>query len=133
MQPAASAGATLQAIWLIGQFHGVMKPQTPIGSRTISVVPRCSSNSKVLEHLERLAMWPRPVAACAAVDSQIGAPISSEIGGADVAHALLVDRDDLVSSARRSSRVVVARRSRTRARAAATALSTSALEPSETS
>ena len=24
VQPAASAGATLQAIWLIGQFHGVM-------------------------------------------------------------------------------------------------------------
>ena len=44
VQPAASAGATLQAIWLSGQFQGVMKPQTPIGSLTISVVPRRSSN-----------------------------------------------------------------------------------------
>ena len=44
VQPVASAGATLQAIWLIGQFQGVMKPQTPIGSLTISVVPRSSSN-----------------------------------------------------------------------------------------
>ena len=45
VQPAASAGATLHMIWLIGQFHGVMKPQTPIGSRTISVVPcRCSNS-----------------------------------------------------------------------------------------
>ena len=35
VQPTASAGATLQAIWFIGQFHGVMKPQTPIGSFTI--------------------------------------------------------------------------------------------------
>ena len=26
VQPAASAGATLQAIWFIGQFQGVMKP-----------------------------------------------------------------------------------------------------------
>jgi hypothetical protein len=44
VQPVASAGATLQAIWFTGQFHGVMKPQTPIGSFLISVVPRCSSN-----------------------------------------------------------------------------------------
>ena len=45
VQPTASAGATLQAIWLIGQFHGVMKPQTPIGSLAISVVPRCGSSN----------------------------------------------------------------------------------------
>src|SRR5580692_8188834 len=32
VQPAASAGATLQVIWLMGQFHGVMRPQTPTGS-----------------------------------------------------------------------------------------------------
>ena len=44
VQPTASAGATLQAIWLIGQFHGVMKAHTPIGSLVISVVPRSSSN-----------------------------------------------------------------------------------------
>ena len=44
VQPAASAGATLQAIWLIGQFHGVISPHTPTGSRRIRVVPRCSSN-----------------------------------------------------------------------------------------
>ena len=44
VQPAAIAGATLQAIWFCGQFHGVMKAQTPIGSLTIRVVPRSSSN-----------------------------------------------------------------------------------------
>ncbi len=44
VQPAASAGSTLQAIWLVGQFHGVMRPQTPIGSRAIRVVPSTSSN-----------------------------------------------------------------------------------------
>ena len=32
VQPATSAGPTLQAIWLIGQFHGVISTQTPIGS-----------------------------------------------------------------------------------------------------
>ena len=36
VQPVASAGTTLQAIWLIGQFHGVIMPQTPIGSLTIA-------------------------------------------------------------------------------------------------
>ena len=46
VQPAASAGATLQAIWLIGQFQGVIRPQTPIGSLTIRVAPRSSSNLK---------------------------------------------------------------------------------------
>ena len=44
VQPVAMAGATLQAIWLIGQFQGVMKPQTPIGSFTRWVVPLSSSN-----------------------------------------------------------------------------------------
>jgi len=32
VQPAISAGATLQAIWFIGQFHGVISEQTPIPS-----------------------------------------------------------------------------------------------------
>ena len=44
VQPTAIAGATLQAIWLIGQFHGVMKPHTPTGSLAIIVVPRGSWN-----------------------------------------------------------------------------------------
>ena len=39
VQPAASAGATLQAIWLSGQFHGVIMPTTPTGSRTIMAEP----------------------------------------------------------------------------------------------
>ena len=51
MHPAASAGATLQTIWFMGQFHGVMSPHTPTGSFRISVDPLSSSNSKVLEDL----------------------------------------------------------------------------------
>ncbi len=30
VQPAAMAGATLQTIWFKGQFHGVIRPTTPI-------------------------------------------------------------------------------------------------------
>ena len=43
VQPVASAGNTLQAIWLIGQFHGVIRPHTPIGSLVTSAAPRGSS------------------------------------------------------------------------------------------
>ena len=32
VHPVAKAGITFKAIWLIGQFQGVIKPQTPIGS-----------------------------------------------------------------------------------------------------
>jgi hypothetical protein len=32
VQPASSAGATLSAIWFIGQFHGVISATTPMGS-----------------------------------------------------------------------------------------------------
>ena len=39
VQPAASAGATLQAIWLSGQFQGVIMPMTPTGSRTSMAEP----------------------------------------------------------------------------------------------
>jgi uncharacterized membrane protein len=42
--PAASAGATLAAIWLIGQFQGVIIATTPIGSCSTLVAPITSSN-----------------------------------------------------------------------------------------
>ena len=32
VHPVANAGTTLRAIWLIGQFQGVINPQTPMGS-----------------------------------------------------------------------------------------------------
>ena len=32
VQPAPKAGTTFKVTWFIGQFHGVIKPQTPIGS-----------------------------------------------------------------------------------------------------
>ena len=45
VQPAASAGATLAAIWLSGQFQGVMNAQTPMPSYSIRLVPMSSLNS----------------------------------------------------------------------------------------
>ncbi len=45
VQPVARAGPTLAQIWFIGQFQGVMKPTTPIGSFTTRDLPRSSSNS----------------------------------------------------------------------------------------
>ena len=44
-QPAAKAGATLQTIWLSGQFQGVMSAATPIGSLAMRLVPRTRANS----------------------------------------------------------------------------------------
>ena len=44
VQPVASAGATLDATWFSGQFHGVISPQTPIGSRRTIPSPIRSSN-----------------------------------------------------------------------------------------
>ena len=44
VQPAASAGPTLQVTWFIGQFHGASRAHTPTGSRMMRVVPQsCSS------------------------------------------------------------------------------------------
>ena len=45
VQPAASAGATLQTIWFNGQFQGVISAATPIGSLTMRLVPRRRLNS----------------------------------------------------------------------------------------
>jgi hypothetical protein len=78
VQPQASAGATLQAIWLAGQFQGVMSPQTPTGSRTICVVPCNRSNSKSLRTSSATMKWPRPEGACCGLATfASGAPISS--------------------------------------------------------
>ena len=52
VQPVASAGKTLTEIWFNGQFHGVISPQTPIGSLTMVVSPRCSLKEKFFERLD---------------------------------------------------------------------------------
>ena len=76
VQPAASAGATLAPIWFSGQFHGVMRAHTPIGSETTVDVPTCSSNSKPFSVSSAMAKCPSPAGTCAAAASPAGAPIS---------------------------------------------------------
>lgn len=49
--PAANAAANLSDVWLVGKFHGVTNPATPIASLTTKSSPRCSSNSNCLKHL----------------------------------------------------------------------------------
>ena len=43
--PVARAGAILQVVWFIGQFHGVIMPQTPTGSLMTRVEPLVSSKA----------------------------------------------------------------------------------------
>jgi hypothetical protein len=77
-QPAAIAGSTLQAIWLRGQFHGVIMPQTPMGSRVTMVVPFGVSNSKLPSVSIILRRWVAAIGACSSRANLRGAPISRE-------------------------------------------------------
>ena len=52
VQPTARAGTTLHAIWLIGQFHGVMNAQTPIGSFVEHGRAAVLLEPVVLQHLD---------------------------------------------------------------------------------
>ena len=74
--PPASAGATLQTIWLSGQFHGVISPHTPIGSFTTMVLPRFSVKAKSSNTSINAWKWPWPTKACASRAKPSGAPIS---------------------------------------------------------
>ena len=77
VHPAAIAGATLQTIWFRGQFQGVMSPATPMGSRTMRVVPRWNENSSPSSALIVASMCTWPAQACASRANLVGAPISS--------------------------------------------------------
>src|SRR6516164_5373006 len=79
VHPAASAGATLQTIWFMGQFHGVMSPHTPTGSFRMRVEPLTSSNLKWLNTFTISDRCRNPAGTCAASDSDRGAPISLEM------------------------------------------------------
>ncbi len=76
------AGATLQTIWLIGQFHGVISATTPMGSCVISVVPllRCQAKVSQVRISSLRCRVPRP--ACQPCAKARGAPISREMRSA---------------------------------------------------
>ncbi len=129
VQPVARAGATLQTIWFSGQFHGVIRAQTPIGSLMIIVEPRSSSNAKVFRTSIAVEKWPMPAGTCARCARAFGAPISSVTAAAR--SALRFSYSAMIRSMRamRSSRVVRDQAGKARL-AAATARSTSAASPS---
>ena len=86
VQPTPTAGTTFRVTWFIGQFHGVIRPQTPIASwmmNSSGVSSRnwCSNLNSFSARMNAL-IWPRPAAACAVVASFFGAPISVEIASA---------------------------------------------------
>jgi hypothetical protein len=83
VQPAATAGTTFSVTWFIGQFHGVMRPHTPIGSCRIRS-PGASgdsgrSNSKSSSTLMKASIWPCPEPTWASLDMRMGAPISCDM------------------------------------------------------
>ena len=97
VQPAASAGATLHMIWLTGQFHGVIRPQTPIGSRADQRRAAQLFELVALEDLDHLVQ----VARCRSQPARpsrarTDAPISWEMVFARSRVALLVRRRDLL-------------------------------------
>ena len=94
MQPAASAGPTLQVIWLSGQFQGVIKPTTPIGSLTTSEPFLIRSNSKLSSVSTIFSRCVSPTPTCESSAKPRGAPISRETAKRKIRAALLVDGDD---------------------------------------
>ena len=130
VQPVARAGTTLQAIWLIGQFQGVIRPQTPIGSFTRRVGPRSSSNLKFFSTSIPVAMCAMPIGAWARWARDTGAPISSVMAAATSGKRFWYSARTRCRSSMRSSRLVWEKVLKASA-AAATALSTSAAEPAE--
>ena len=107
VQPVASAGATLQVIWFSGQFQGVIRVQTPIGSLTIRVVPQSSSKAKVFKSSIAVEMWPMPAQPTwARSASAAGAPISSVTALARSAARFWYSATIRSITAMRSSRVV---------------------------
>ena len=80
VQPVRSAGITFSTIWFIGQFQGVISPQTPMGSRSIvspfGKTSRHFNRSKAARNPSR---WPMPTSACCSRHMVAGAPSSSVI------------------------------------------------------
>jgi hypothetical protein len=128
VQPVARAGNTFTAIWFRGQFHGVIMPQTPIGSLTTSVPPRRSSKAKVSRVSIALARWPSPRPTWKPLASAAGAPISSVSASARSPERFWYAAMMLWSSSTRSLTLVRDQAAKA-PRAAATARSTSAAEP----
>ncbi len=126
--PVASAGKTLQAIWLSGQFHGVIMPTTPTGSHTCKVGPSSRSNAKPSSTSMAFWQWPASRPTCGPLARLSGAPISSLTAVASSSLRVSISAWIARSRVSRSSLLVWLKPSNA-LRAATTALSTSAAVP----
>ena len=129
VDPVANAGMTLSAIWFIGQFQGVISPQTPMGSRkSISPLASTLRSSSSSSASIKPCRWPMAASAWAARAMVIGAPISILMACAKSSKRLSVAA---FNRCRRSSLTSfeVAEKPSNAAFAAATARSTSAALP----
>ena len=127
MQPAASAGPTLQVTWFIGQFHGASRAHTPTGSRRMRVVPQSCSNGYARRASMAILRCAAPASAWPPKARPRGMPTSVIIASAICGMRFLYASRSAVSSSRRSSRVVCDQDSNARC-AACTAASTSSAE-----
>ena len=126
--PAASAGATLAQIWLSGQFHGVIIATTPTGSCTTRALPTVSEKLNSRSAASVPMKWPRPAGTCAICAKEIGAPISRLVAAASSGRRAFIPAMIFSRIAARSSMLDCDQAGKA-ARAAATALSTSAAVP----
>jgi hypothetical protein len=131
VQPASSAGMTLSAIWFAGQFHGVMRPTTPIGSIEIMLPfgPSGRSHSMWSKAARKFSVCHENDGACSASAKSMGAPISREIASAKSRSRFWYSARMRSTVARRSAGRVADQPGRA-ALAAATAASTSCGPPS---
>ncbi|MCY1298880.1 hypothetical protein D9M70_483870 [compost metagenome] len=125
----AKAGTTFSAIWLIGQFHGVISPQTPIGSRSsVSPLAKISRSAWPFSAAINASICSTPQKACCSRAMLIGAPISVLIACATSSTREENTAFNRSSRAIRSSLFVFEKVSNA-SFAAATAASTSRLSP----
>ena len=86
VQPVNIAGMTLRVTWFIGQFQGVIRPQTPTGSYRIRLSGASPSsgrsNLNFLTASRKFAICHSPASAWLALEKSIGAPISRLIASA---------------------------------------------------
>ncbi len=86
VQPARSAGTTFRTTWFIGQFHGVISAQTPMGSWMMrspgAQSPSGCSQSKAFAARRKPSMCQVPAVAWLDRARSMGAPISCEIAAA---------------------------------------------------
>ena len=134
VQPAKIAGIAFSAIWFIGQFHGVIRPTTPIGSRMIRSFgawsPSGRSHSSVSNAVRKLPACHGRHGACNSRACFKGEPISRLMAWANSSLRASYCSKIRTTAARRVAGEVAAQAGNA-ALAAATAASQSASDPSE--